>query len=333
MNAKTLCHSLLLFVLLFPAFAWGAPQEGFEVNYYFEDDYPFSIWFADRAYTFGTRLSVLQTSNTLPSLLTPFLGKLAGPKSEFNFGFAFGQQLYTPENISRADYIPDDEPYAGYLHVAGIAHIRNGDTLHSFELDLGWVGPSALGKETQTVVHELIKYKIPNGWANQIHDEPTVALFYQQKRNLWDLKTENGMTLIDLVPSVSGALGNLYIYAGAGAQARAGYALSDDFGPNTITPLGVDSFVTKQRAPWEAYAFLSADARWMVRNLFLDGNTFRSSPRIDKKPFVYDVDFGFLIRVGDFKLLWRQVVRSPEFETVLGAHKFASVCLTYTKLF
>jgi lipid A 3-O-deacylase len=145
------------------------------------------------------------------------------------------------------------------------------------------------------------------------------------------------------VPSFEGAVGNLYDYAGVGAQLRIGYHLSDDFGPTVLTPVGVDPFVSGQfptsaSAPtpssspyFEAYVFGAAEGRWMVRNLFLDGNTFQSSAHIQKLPFVRDFDFGFLMRLGSFRLIWREIGRGKEFTPEYITHPFASVTLSYLK--
>ena len=41
-----------------------------------------------------------------------------------------------------------------------------------------------------------------------------------------------------------------------------------------------------------ALTFLGYDARLMARNIFLDGNTWKDSHRVDKRPFVHDIALG-----------------------------------------
>lgn len=305
-------------------------------NFYFEDDYPgISLDGADRAYTEGIRLSQVWAQDSLPQWTLPLVDWLTDSDSLYNVGIAAGQQIYTPTDLSQTAQIPTDQPYAGYLFVGGELHIRNEDVLHSFEFDLGIVGPPALGEQIQVNFHKIFGFEPVYGWSNQLHTEPILQIFYQQKRKWFEVQIDEN-PIFDLTTQWEGALGNLYVYAGIGAQLRFGYQLSDNFGPVVLTPLGVDPFVepNPERGLFEAYVFASAEGRLMLRNLFLDGNTFVPSAHIARNFFVYDCDFGIALRLGPFKALWRQIFRSQEFTPEYsGPHAFASIDLTLTQRF
>jgi lipid A 3-O-deacylase len=310
-------------------------DKNYDISFTFEDDYPgISFWGNDRSYTAGWRLSYNSATPKLPSWSRPFLGWFDKPTSEYNYGFALGQQIYTPEDVSTGALITNDEPYAGYLFVGTSVQLRNENVLHSLELDVGIVGPPSLAGPTQISFHQIFGFEPVLGWANQLHTEPTLTLFYQEKIRLFQIQAEgDNNTLMDFVPFFEGAVGNLYIYGGLGAQLRMGYHISDDFGLTVLTPVGVDPYVVAgTRHFFEIYVFASAEGRGMVRNLFLDGNTFEASNHIQKLPFVRDFDFGLLMRIGSFRCSWRQIGRGEEYtpETA-GPHAFASIDVTYTQ--
>jgi hypothetical protein len=58
----------------------------------------------------------------------------------------------------------------------------------------------------------------------------------------------------------------------------------------------------------------------VARDIFLDGNTFRDSPGVDKRPFVADLSYGAGIIAGRWQLTFTQVYRTREFEAQL--HKY-----------
>jgi hypothetical protein len=70
------------------------------------------------------------------------------------------------------------------------------------------------------------------------------------------------------------------------------------------------------------------DARGVARNIFLDGNTFRSSASVDRKPFVWDAQFGAAATWGLHRLGFSVVRRSAEFTTQVKSDKFGQ--LTYS---
>lgn len=56
------------------------------------------------------------------------------------------------------------------------------------------------------------------------------------------------------------------------------------------------------------------DARWVLRDITLDGNTFRSSPKVDKRPFVADIGYGIALYRGAWRFAFARYHRSREFD-------------------
>src|SRR3546814_5793466 len=79
------------------------------------------------------------------------------------------------------------------------------------------VGPWSLADKTQIEYHKLIDVQVPEGWENQLENEPGVVLYYERKwRNIWDVDFGDLAMLnnlgVDLTPHIGGALGNVYTY-------------------------------------------------------------------------------------------------------------------------
>src|SRR5690606_3866878 len=119
--------------------------------------------------------------------------------------------------------------------------------------------------------------------------EPGLNLTFERK---YRFSTEHARTGwgADFIPRAGFSLGNIYTYANTGFEVRAGYRLPADFGSSLIRPSGDSNSL--RRSPFNIFVFAAADGRAVARDITLDGNTFRDSPSIDKKPFVADLYAG-----------------------------------------
>ncbi len=131
-------------------------------------------------------------------------------------GWAIGHNMLTPEEIEREAIILNDVPYVGMLGWANSFIAFDDRDLSGFELLLGWVGPGALAEELQEGVHSVIDSEDPEGWDNQLDDEPIINLFYTRKHKLWRKPTFDGAA------TFGGALGNFFSFAEVALEMRFG---------------------------------------------------------------------------------------------------------------
>lgn len=296
---------------------------------------------ADRDYTNGIRLSVFAPEGAVPGCLASSIESLADfakvdEKGRVaRLGFGVGQNIYTPRDITIATRLEDDRPYAGWLYASGRLQLRDEHFLQQFGIDLGIVGPSALADETQTFVHRQIDSPIPQGWKFQLKDEPGVVLSYQWRGRFNELVLGGPGLSTDFIPNAGLSVGNVLTDANVGATVRVGLNLPRDFGPPSPEGLFFTSGV-KEATPSQdscscdvsLYGFLSADGRAVARNIFLDGNSFRSSPQVTKENFVSDVTVGAVLRAGHVSLTYNLVHRSTEFRGQDRLQRFGSVTLS-----
>jgi lipid A 3-O-deacylase len=273
-----------------------------------------SLFFdSDKHYTQGLRLGYLGPDvedasgwNRPFDLLGGVLPVFQAGEAERSrrYGLSFGHSFFTPSVITADPPDPRDRPYAGWLYLgADLLQDTDRRMLEHLELQLGVVGPAALGKQVQRRWHEFVDTTEPEGWDAQLENEPGLVLSYERK---WRFTLAgNGITGMDLIPELGGSLGNVFTYGEAGALLRFGRNLQADYGPARIRPAlsGTDYFNRDYMdGDFGIYGFVGAQGRAVARNIFLDGNTFRSSPSVDKEPLVADIQAGF-------SLFWRNGAR------------------------
>jgi hypothetical protein len=242
-----------------------------------------------------------------------------------------GQSLFTPEDTDAERLIVDDRPYAGWLY-GGFGVVTFDDTFENFEsvnLDVGVVGPLAQGEFVQNEFHRRIGVPEADGWDNQIGNEPGVMLSYERK---WRFLAPGDLFGIELdaMPHVGATVGNVMTHAAIGSTVRLGIGLPrEDFGPPRIRPSvpGSDFFAREPAFNW--YLFAGGEARAVARNIFLDGNTFRGGPSIDKNALVLDFQGGVAASYGRARLVFTTVLRSPEIEGDSQWDVFGSLSLGF----
>ena len=117
---------------------------------------------ADRHYTSRIRLSWVspQGEKSIDQVkwIRNVLEKVSFRKNATTrFGFAVGQEFFTPDDRRRTDLITDDRPYAGWLYGAMSLHSENRDfensryrEIESIELNIGIVGPKHWARKPRT---------------------------------------------------------------------------------------------------------------------------------------------------------------------------------------
>ncbi len=290
---------------------------------------------SDNAYSSGLRISYVSAMNKTPKwadamMAWPELLDQKIKNDEKNFGLSLGQQLYTPNDIREPRLIINDRPYAAWLYVGFTSHFKSEKRSHSFELDLGVVGPEAQGEYVQNGYHKIIRKYPAEGWSNQLGTEPTLQMTYQQRQQFFELSSPSKNKYFDVIPFHGLSLGTVAIDAHVGGLLRAGFNLPNDFGPVKAASTEGDVFVSDKKVnQLSIYSFLGARATGVVRNIFLDGNSFKQSHHVHKIPLVIESEFGFAAEWYDWNLAWRFVTRSPEFTERSDYNSFASIAITH----
>jgi len=264
-------------------------------------------------------------------------------------GYVLGHQMFTPQKITVERLIPDDRPYAGYLYGGVFWQRSTSDypetrsaTFDHVELNVGVVGPVALGEELQNFIHDVTNDRDPEGWDNQLDNEPTAQVFLRRKyrvpvHGLWT-DARNPPFGAELLPQAELALGTVHRYVQGEMMLRVGVNLPDDFGPGEIHDVrSATGLSSPSPGGWGAYWFASAAGRVVEHNLFLEGNTFEDSHSVDEETLFGRVRTGVALQyrgeAWDVEAAWSQSFLSEEFEQQDGGDAFGQLRLAITKRF
>jgi len=246
---------------------------------------------------------------------------------ENNVTLTLGQGMFTPDDWQRSEPDPLDRPYAGVLAVGITYNGRNDDSMRATTLNVGVVGPSAGAEQAQDFVHDLLGDEKFRGWDHQLRDEPVFRILHQRLRK-WDLT--RGARMTDAIVHYGGSVGNLASFANAGVELRFGRGLPDNFGTGMWLATGENT--APSRMPLYArrssiHGFVALDARYVLRDITLDGNTWRDSPSVERKDFVADIGVGFAVQWNGWKMTFARYFRTKEFDGQIWDTELGSITL------
>ncbi len=327
---RFIAAAVVLFWLTAAPFTAGAEESEptGTLGFVLENDLFYNM---DRHYTNGVRLAWVPDPDTAaPGWSVKWARFLPWfpDEGEVHYGYAFGQSMFTPRDITRENPPLRDRPYAGWLYGTIGLGLESGRRLDQFGLALGVVGPASLAEQSQKIVHKVIGSDKPRGWDHQLKNEPGIVITYQRSSR------ERGTIMfskyrIDFTPHIGGALGNVFTYGNAGVTLRLGQHLPNDYGPPHIQP-GLPGWGDlSPMADFGWYFFAGVDGRVVARNIFLDGNTFSDSRSVDKKPLVGDLQFGLVLDWSDVRLSYTHVQRTREFQTQDSNDDFGSIAVSF----
>lgn len=287
----------------------------------------------------------------LIKLVNPsYLSDAANTSSSQNIVAKFGQSMYTPDDPTRTDLIVDDRPYAGLLY-AGMAwnrrsHAAQSDVemLDTRELTLGVIGPASLARQTQDMVHYAIGSERFLGWDHQLKNEPALqmAMARKFKRFRGDGAITPGFSA-DLIPAIGMRVGNIETSVGMAAEGRIGWNIPNDFGTYPIQPgaenrppsaasiHGHSNTASRSASAPRVgvHLFGTLEGKYVAHDFSLDGNLFRSSHHVTRRPWVVQAAVGLstqgVLGGRGYKLAVMRVYRSREFEEQTSSHTYGSV--------
>ena len=250
-------------------------------------------------------------------------------------GFEFGQKIFNPQSGSIADNQgidhPEviDRPFAAYLYAGSTLNfLYKDESSLKLSAQIGIVGPSALGKQIQTWVHDNFGFYHPSGWEYQIDNDPELNLSAEYRRLL--ARAES----IDISLDAYGNLGNGFSGAGIGPVFRLGN-FNQLF--NSVT---TQSTVTRNTsvAPLhknEIFFYYKPMINYVAYDATIQGSLFKSrSPNseeitMDKKPFVITNQAGVAFTLNRFEFDVAAIFQSKTDKEMQQSEQWGSVTGLY----
>lgn len=247
--------------------------------------------------------------------------------------FSLGQMIFTPDELKQSGLDGEERPYAGFSFFSAAVHRAGAGKLDTLEIVVGLAGRHSYAEDVQKVFHQWFNSSEPQGWHHQLHDEPVLNISLDRKWKL--IRMGASGPGFDFIPRAGLSVGNALTEAGAGAQVRLGWNLPDDYGTYLIM-FGSESNVPEKtqtaaaRTNCGIHVLAGVNGRAVLRNIFLDGNTFRDSHSVDKRHFVADVVWGIVFQIKKVKLSYLYAYRTKEYKSQSLSHSFGSVSIAFS---
>jgi hypothetical protein len=318
MNFRIL-HSLLMLLASFQAYA-EYPQSSDEFpqsRYEFDvGNDAFNPKPTDKHFTNSGTLGY--RTNSVPEILRKSFNALTRDADATIYGLSLSQFIFTPKDLNLTSLIPDDRPYAGSLFASGIIAARKGNSLVLYGVDVGVVGPASLAEEMQGAWHDVIGKRHAKGWENQLDNEFGINFLYKRSKSF----RKDGLVDRELILDTGVSLGNMNTHAEVGGAVRVGYNIPDDMG------MGIGG-----NNKLSVYGIMKINQRVVLRDIFLDGNTFGDSHYVHKNMNVTTASAGIVVRYKNFEMEYKYEYMTEQFKNQKGPDVNGVISFIYNKRF
>ena len=248
---------------------------------------------ADDDYTHGTKVEYIKDSGIHTML---------------------SQTMYAPKDLKKTEHIVGDRPYAG-MFIGGIGYefFQNPTSpwTHYGELDFGMIGPAAMCKDTQTMIHKLLNCTKPQGWDNQLHNEFVVNGQWWTKYNWYVLND-----WVAIVPKGGIAAGTIQDFGEVGCDIKLGWNIRPTANNEIMLSAPNKPRGNKWQDKLSAYVFGGASERYYLYNHILEGSMFGHRDDelgVDLERFVMEMRVGAVLKYDNFFATYYVVFRTHEF--------------------
>ena len=227
------------------------------------------------------------------------------------------QAFYTPEDISDPVIHSYDHNYCGvavlFYQQWQKEQLLGDDEYVLYEVDIGVLGPAALGKETQSYAHRIIPGNIqPQGWAQQYQNEPIVNGYMERHNGIINAGDRDGFGA--RLEALSGAsVGTTWVNTFVGGEAKLGWNIPDFVSDNVFPMKAVQGGFARTR---DFYSYLKFESRGYAQiwnatlgQSMYNNNQYARSPT----PFVAENSVGFVLGYGALSFCYLRTMRTMEF--------------------
>jgi lipid A 3-O-deacylase len=224
--------------------------------------------------------------------------------------FRIGQYIYNPRFINKAAVTINDRPFTGYLFAqAGRSFFYKSESVLKTNFQLGFMGPNALGRETQESFHHLIGYKEVFGWENQLHNAFAVQAHVMYSKKMFASKHND---FIDLHFQSEANLGTIFDGISTGFLTRIGFRKLLPIYDSNLHDASV-SFQPQYNIR-EFYFYAMPSVNYQFYDATIEGSMFSNTSPVtfDLEPLRFNAEFGLKYRHNNFNMSYSFIYRGRE---------------------
>lgn len=224
--------------------------------------------------------------------------------------FRIGQYIYNPRFINAEAVTINDRPFTGYLFAeAGRSFFYQSESVLKTDFQLGFMGPNALGKETQESFHHIIGYKEVFGWENQLHNAFAVQAHVMYSKKMFPSKYND---FIDLHFQSEANLGTIFTGVSTGFLTRIGFKKLLPIYDSNLHDASI-SFQPQYNIR-EFYFYAMPSVNYQFYDATIQGSMFSNTSPLtfDLEPLRFNAEFGLKYRHNNFNMSYSFIYRGRE---------------------
>ncbi|MBS7256496.1 lipid A deacylase LpxR family protein [Flavobacterium branchiicola] len=242
-----------------------------------------------------------------------FLSKNENPKINKKITeFRIGQYIYNPRFINKEAIYENDRPFTAYLFAeAGRSFFYQSESVLKTDFQVGFMGPNALGRETQESFHHLIGYKNVYGWENQLHNAFGIQAHVLYSKKLFPGKHND---FVDLHFQSEANLGTIFTGVSTGLLTRIGFKKLLPVYDSNLHDASVNT--QPQYNIREFYFYAMPSVNYQFYDATIQGSMFNDTSPLtfDIVPWRFNAEFGLKYRHNNWNLSYSFLYRGREVE-------------------
>lgn len=309
----------LLFFILTIGISFGSFAQSYQNEFGFKSDNDSYLFVGqDRYYTNGLFLYFRHAADQ---------EKLSGKLEKVIYEFSAGQKMYN----AISGYVPKlslhDRPFAAYLYAGSSVNLLyKKESALKFGVELGTVGPDALGEEAQELLHKLVGFYELKGWEYQIKNELAINLSAQYTKLLHRSEDQKADFSLESYANV----GTTFSGAGAGILFRAGRINQLFNSVSSNATIGKNS-KTAKLVKRELFFYAKPQINFVAYDATIQGSMFNNDSPVtfDVKPVVFAQQLGFNYSSPRFTIDYSILFKSKELKSTAKAHQYGTISMYY----
>ncbi len=253
--------------------------------------------------------------------------KLKGELEKVTYEISAGQKMYNPISGYRPNPATHDRPFAGYLYGGLQANFfYKKESLFKVGVQLGTIGPDALGEEAQDLLHSIVGFYKVQGWEYQIANDFAANANFQYAKLLHRNDNKN----VDFTLDSYANIGTTYNAAGVGLVFRTG-ELNQLFNSAHYNASIGNKSKTEKLKKKELYFYAKPQLSYIAYDATVQGSMFNDNSPVTFgiKPLVFSQTLGFNYSSPRFTIDYSLIFLSKEIKSTAKAHQYGSISMYY----
>lgn len=215
------------------------------------------------------------------------------------FEWQLGHKMFTPHKPIVRFLIEHDRPFAAYLYSSlNIKRIYKKNKILNTSLQLGIIGPSALGDEIQNSIHNIYGFREVTGWKYQI--ENALGLnFGTEYVHFLGKDTSN---TFDASWVSSANVGTVFTDISSGLHLRLSFLSLQKIQNSIAFNTNLNNTNSNDKRQIESFFFFKPTLRYALYDATLQGSFLNTSSMITKElvPVVFNMELGYKFTANRF---------------------------------